>query len=377
MAFSIPPYLREAGVRLEQQVGKEVADQFKVLMYRVIINVCPTNKEFSAAHRRLITSHGEEVYEHVGEYRRIQYMNAAVLRLWRAVHSLTVAEDAFTRTKQAADYYMVNESDLKDLMRYWKSIGSPDLTNRLTPKDDRQVWDQVTPDKLEISAEADQKITLRARRLVNEPDYRYLTQYGYEAFEHLVSDIRAYGLIRMQVQDWLPEIDRYQEAYAFMRSHLCKMAVYFTSARRARATKHVDPVTGAVRFKNTVTSIESLQQDGDGLHPLEMLNPEGTGNTVEEEVAGDLLQNRLLHSQEFNESERRILAAMFGKTQDAEINDMMEGAEVHDWMPWLCRNLGVDFKELTAKVVRLTGIKPKQPERADKWANRNAAGVAM
>lgn len=359
MTINVPPYLREASDRLEKQVGAEVAGRFKLLMYRVILNVCPTNKEFFAAQRRLLTSHDKETYEQVGEFRQVQYLNPAVLRLWRAVYSITVAE-WFRYPKQAAEYYHVSVDDLKDLLKYWRSLGSPDLTNCLTYKDERQVWDRVTPDKFEISAETDRKISLRAKRLINEPQYQYLTKYEYFTADHLIADVRAYGLIRFVVQDWLPEIDRFQESYAFMRSHLTKIATHATAKERTRCLKVVDPVTGVIKYKNLVTRIEALRTDVEGMHPLEMLNPEGNGHLeVENEASGDELQDILINSSEFNPSERRILSAMFGKETDKEIDLLMEGEEVHDWMPWLCRQLGVDFKELTAKVVKLTGIKAK------------------
>lgn len=347
--MEVKPFLREATQRLVEVVGAETGAKFQGLMFRLMLGLNDSDKEFYAEQRRLITSHGDYAYDAAGEYRKTQYMQAAVCRLWRAVYGYSVMNWFSTHT-QAANYYLVNVDDLKDLLAFHKKAGSPSLKKRLFPKDDRQIWDQVTPESIIPSEAAWRRLEQRANALVLSENYRYLIHGGYSTKDELVSDLRTYGIIRMSLQDWLPEDDRYREAFQCMRSYLCDFAKQATAKKRARAIKHTK-ADGTNVYQSVVVNIEDLVSETDH-HPLEKLANVNEESLIDHAVHAEALRN--LQAESFTKDEKRILNALLDKP-DAEIESMMEGEEPEEWLEWLCDQLEVDFVSFSNKALKAIG----------------------
>lgn len=349
--MQVRAHIREATARLEENFGPELANKFQGLLYRIILNLNTNNKEFFAARRRLITSHGHEAYEEVGEYRKLSYMQPDVARLWRAAYAFLV-EEWYTDINECANYYMVSVDDFSDLVAYWHEHGKsasqpyPDLY----PADDRQSDDRVTPDKIAVSAEGWSRIRARAWSLIKSSNYQYLTRYGYFDEDSLVADVTHYGICRMMLQDWLPEEERFKESFMCMRSYLCDIAKAATAKKRARAAQHFDR-EGNAFYTTTVINIEDMVME-DGHHPLERMD--GESKTTAEIAEESELLERLLGA-DFNDTERRILNALLGN-HDAEIDEMMEGEEITDWLEWLCGEMDVDFTSFSTKALRVMGV---------------------
>lgn len=365
------PVIMEATALLRSRIGEERAEQFKSLLYRIILGLNSTSHEYYGELRRLKPKTPE--YDAAHLYRGILIDNPQASRMSRAAYAWFVkGNEWFNNIREAAEWYMVSVEDMRDLRKYWASIGSPSLRRCLKPADMRAVNAEVSLHTINPNADQVEQINRIAWSLINKNDFRYLWANGYTTAEDLQAVAFARGTTIWMVNDWMTEPERFMYARRAMTTRLIDHAKELTARCRTRALRHINEDTGESTYTTQVINIESFahqaEQNGDGGHmdPWERVQTDPTcspfSNMLEDAEIESVIE-RIKASGHFDRDELRIVYALFGH-EDSDIEKRMDGYDVEDYLEWLCDELEVDFRGFSNKLLKFFGVKREIPTPA-------------